>query len=92
LRQRTRGLQQRRRRRQMRQQRLDRAEQWQAGTRGCSRGARRSSFAGVPLSGIWGLKRRRLQRRQRLGSGNRRRAQQLLSRTERGQAGRGRLQ
>lgn len=44
----------------MRQQRLGRAEQWQAGTRGCSRGARRSSFAGVPLSGIWGLKRRHL--------------------------------
>ena len=38
----TRGLQQRRRRR---QQRLGRAEQRQAGTRGCSRGAR-SSFAG----------------------------------------------
>jgi len=56
LRQRT----QRHRRRQMRQQRLGRAEQWQAGTRGCSRGARRSSFAGVPLSGIWGLKRRHL--------------------------------
>ena len=49
----------------MRQQRLGRAEQWQAGTRGCSRGARRSSFAGVPLSEIWGLQRRRLQRRQR---------------------------
>ena len=41
-RQQTPGLQQRRRRR---QQRLGRAEQWQAGTRGCSRGAR-SSFAG----------------------------------------------
>ena len=41
-RQQTPGLQQRRRRR---QQRLGRAEQRQAGTRGCSRGAR-SSFAG----------------------------------------------
>ena len=89
LRQRTRGLEQRHRWRQMRQQRVGRAEQWQAGTRGCSRGARRSSFAGVPLSEIWGLQRRRLQRRQRLGSGTHRRAQRLLSRTEDKQGGGG---
>jgi hypothetical protein len=75
LRQRTRALQQRRQRRQMRQQRLGRGEQWQAGTRSCSRTAKKSSLAGGHLSGMWGLQRRRMQRRQQLGSGTHQRAQ-----------------